>query len=220
MARPLLAEPLLLSGTLRAIRYRDVRTGRSVLLVDPDDGGETLSAVGVVVAEPTVGEPLLLTGTFEEHPRFGRQFRIEGSVDPAVDASIAEGYIGSGLLPHVGPATATAIVGAFGAETLRVAAFDPDRLQGFRGITAERLPAIKRALRSTLHLAPVVGLLDPHGVSLRVARRVHRRYGAAAVEIIRAHPWRLAAEIGGIGFRTADKSAWRPPFCSPCETRR
>jgi|LakMenEpi03Aug12_release.lakeMendotaPanAssembly.Ray.scaffolds.fasta_scaffold14894_11 exodeoxyribonuclease V alpha subunit len=198
---------LLLSGTLTTIRYRDPRTGRSVVVMTPEEGGEPFTAVGVMVHEPVVGDALLLTGSFEEHPRWGRQFRIEGTVDPAVDAAVAEGYMGSGLLPHVGPATAAAIVGAFGAETLRVAAFDPDRLLGFRGITAERLPGIKRALRSTLHLAPVVGLIDPHGVSLRVARRVHRRYGAAAVEMIRAHPWRLAAEIGGIGFRTADKIA-------------
>lgn len=198
-------ESALLEGAITELVMRNARDGYTVadfVLAD----GRQVKIVGSL-ADAVVGEPIVITGAFEHDSRFGLQFRVSASIETTMSAELAMAYLASGLIPHVGPAGAAAITETFGSDTLRVLAAEPDRLLGFRGITANRLPAIKRALRETLHLAPVVGLLDPFGISLRLARRVHHRYGAGAGEAIRANPWRLANEIAGIGFLTADKVA-------------
>ena len=192
-------------GRISEIRFRDPRDGRTVAVVETPDGAH-LTVVGPM-EHAAEGEAIAVEGVVERDPRFGLQVGIEAALDPAHAQDAARAYLASGLVPHVGPATAAAVAEAFGAETLRVLRDDPARLLAFRGITPERLPRVRAALRETLHLAPVVGLLDPFGVSLAVARRVARRYGAAAAATVRANPWRLAKEVEGVGFRTADRIA-------------
>jgi exodeoxyribonuclease V alpha subunit len=194
-----------IAGRVAEIRFRDERSGRTVAVISTDDGRQ-VAAVGVL-ADVAVDDEVALTGTVVADPRFGLQFAIEGVADPIADAETAYGYLAARLVPWIGPSTARLIVDALGAEALAVIARDPSVLQGFRGLTPARMPSVRRGLARTLRFAPAIGLLDPHGVSLAVSKRVMRRYGAAAQEVIRANPWRLAKEVGGIGFKTADKVA-------------
>lgn len=200
-----IGEAALLEGAITLIVVRHERDGFTVADFTLSDGRQ-VKIVGSL-ADANVGEPIVISGSFEHDPRFGLQFRVMSTIETTMSAELAVGYLASGLIPHIGPAGAAAITEAFGSDTLRVLAAEPDRLLGFRGITAGRMPTIRRALRETLHLAPVVGLLDPFGISLRLCRRINHRYGAGAGEAIRANPWRLANEIAGIGFLTADKVA-------------
>lgn len=198
-------EPAPLEVTLGEIRLRDSRTGR-VITDAVTSEGVRVTLIGEIV-DPEPGQVRTFLAVPEEHPRFGPQQRIVGEWDPELDAALAEGYLGSGAVAHIGPSGAAAIVGTFGAETIRRLMTDPACLLEFRGITPARLPAVRRSLRETVHLAPIIGLLDGYGVSRGVVKRVWRRHGPAAVNRIRANPWRLAREIRGIGFRTADRVA-------------
>ena len=195
----------ILEGSLGEIRFRDARSGRLVagfLTLD----GRTVTIVGTL-AEAEPGDVLRLAGKVVRDPRYGLQFSIASVVNPEVDAAAAEAYLGSGLVHHVGPATARTIVDALGADVLGRLLADPLLLADIRGMNPERIKRIRRDLRATCHLAPVVGLVGAFGVSKNAVRRIHRRYGSGAVEIIRANPWRLATDISGIGFKTADRVA-------------
>jgi exodeoxyribonuclease V alpha subunit len=195
----------ILEGSLGEIRFRDARSGRLVagfLTLD----GRTVTIVGTL-AEAEPNDVLRLAGKVVRDPRYGLQFSIASVVNPEVDAAAAEAYLGSGLVHHVGPATARTIVDALGADVLGRLLADPLLLADIRGMNPERIKRIRRDLRATCHLAPVVGLVGAFGVSKNAVRRIHRRYGSGAVEIIRANPWRLATDISGIGFKTADRVA-------------
>lgn len=195
----------ILEGSLGEIRFRDARSGRLVagfLTLD----GRTVTIVGTL-AEAEPGDVLRLAGKVVRDPRYGLQFSIASVVNPEVDAAAAEAYLGSGLVHHVGPATARTIVDALGADVLGRLLADSLLLADIRGMNPERIKRIRRDLRATCHLAPVVGLVGAFGVSKNAVRRIHRRYGSGAVEIIRANPWRLATDISGIGFKTADRVA-------------
>jgi exodeoxyribonuclease V alpha subunit len=195
----------ILEGSLGEIRFRDARSGRLVagfLTLD----GRTVTIVGTL-AEAEPGDVLRLAGKVVRDARYGLQFAIASVVNPEVDAAAAEAYLGSGLVHHVGPATARTIVDALGADVLGRLLADPSLLADIRGMNPERIKRIRRDLRATCHLAPIVGLLGTFGVSKSAVRRIHRRYGSGAVEIIRANPWRLATDISGIGFKTADRVA-------------
>lgn len=185
--------------------YRDERSGRTVLRGEDSNGSQV--SVVADLSDATLGIPRRFSGRWTRSEKYGPQFEADAEIDPDLDARLAEGFLASGLVAHVGPSTARAIVEAFGAESLRVALDDPRALLGVRGITEARLPALRRSLREHAHLAGVVGLLDPFSVSLSAAKRVWRRHGAAAVSRISANPYRLIREIRGIGFTTADRIA-------------
>jgi exodeoxyribonuclease V alpha subunit len=195
----------ILEGSLGEIRFRDARSGRLVAGFITLDG-RTVTIVGTL-AEAEPGDVLRLAGKVVRDPRYGLQFSIASVVNPEVDAAAAEAYLGSGLVHHVGPATARTIVDALGADVLGRLLADPSLLADIRGMNPERIKRIRRDLRATCHLAPIVGLVGAFGVSKNAVRRIHRRYGSGAVEIIRANPWRLATDISGIGFKTADRVA-------------
>ena len=206
-----------IEGHLEEIVFRNEREGFTVGNFRLSDG-RALTVVGPL-ASAVLEAPVIISGAFARDPRFGLQFHITETLDPLVSEEVAQAYLASGLIPYIGAAGAAEIVAAAGSQTLRMLATGPDSLLDYRGITPRRLPAIKRALRETLALAPVVGLLglaieraqatgrEARKLSLRAAKRIHRRYGASAAEIIRANPWRMAKEIAGVGFRSADNVA-------------
>jgi exodeoxyribonuclease V alpha subunit len=210
-------EAATLEGSLETIVFRNTREGFTVADFLLDDG-RRIKVVGAL-ADATLGVPLILSGDFERDPRFGLQFRVVGTIDPEASEEVALAYLSSGLIPYIGEAGAAEIVAACGADTLRILATRPESLLDYRGITAKRLPKIRKALRETLSIAPIVGLLnyavanakvsgrDARKLPVRVARRIARHYGAGAAELIRANPWRLSKEIIGVGFLSADNLA-------------
>lgn len=201
-----------LEGVINEIKWRDTRDGRLAADLELSDG-RIVTIAGILGGNPEVGSPVHVHGVFVRDERYGLQFHIEGTVDPELKAASTQAYLGSGLVPYVGASGAAAIVDALGADAIEVALADPDRLLEFRGITKARLGKVRRGLRDTQHLAPIVGLAflaaerDPkkaRRLSISACKRIWRRHGAAAPEIIRANPWRLAREIFGVAFKTAD----------------
>jgi exodeoxyribonuclease V alpha subunit len=193
------------SGKISAVRWRDERSGRTISEFELHDGSK-ITLIGEFTEVP-LDISTTFVGRWQDSKRGGREFIATGESDPVSDAEIAYGFLAAGLLPHIGPSTASAIVEAFGADALKIIRDEPRRLTSFRGITEARLPAIRSALREYSALAPVVGLLDRYGVSLAVSKRIWRKHGSSAISRIRANPWRLAREIPGVGFATADRIA-------------
>jgi exodeoxyribonuclease V alpha subunit len=194
-----------LEGTLGEIRFRDARSGRLVATLIALDG-RPIPVVGTL-ADAEEGDALRLSGKVVRNPKYGLQFEIGALVDPEVDAASAQAYLGSGLVHYIGPSTARAIVEALGADAIRRLLKEPERLADFRGMNEARIRRARRDLRATAHLAPLVGLLAGFGISRTATKRIHKRYGSQAIELIRANPWRLAADIHGIGFKSADRVA-------------
>jgi exodeoxyribonuclease V alpha subunit len=194
----------IVDGDVRAIRWRH-RDGTVIADVTTEQG--TVTVIGPL-GEIAEGETITVFGTIVQDPSFGRCVRVRYAIpDPDTAAQRLIGYLASGLIPYVGPATATAIVETFGLETIETIVNDPQRLTVIRGITPERARQIRRAVVETEHLAPIVGLLDPFGVPISICRRIWRAYGESAVDVVLANPWRLAKSIVGVGFKTADAIA-------------
>ena len=154
------------------------------------------------------GESLRLVGRWSSHPRYGRQFEVESytTVLPATIQGI-ERYLGSGLIKGIGPRTAGRIVGHFGVDTLRVIEEEPGRLVEVAGLGPKRTAMIGRAWEEQKAIKEVMVFLQGVGVSTSLAVRIYKKYGDASISVVRNEPYRLAAEVWGIGFKTADTIA-------------
>ena len=155
-----------------------------------------------------VGEAVELQGRWEVHPQYGKQFSFTGvrSVLPATVAGI-ERYLGSGLIRGVGPVTAKRVVAHFGERTLDIIEGEPERLSEVGGVGRKRVSMIRAAWSEMKAIKEVMIFLQGHGVSAGLATKIYKRYGDDAVSIVRHDPYRLAEDVYGIGFVTADRIA-------------
>ena len=157
---------------------------------------------------PYAGEQVRLTGTWGEHPRFGRQFQAQSW--EAIQPKGAEGLVkmlGSGVLKGVGPAMAQRIVDKFGEDTLEILEKFPERLREVSGIGKKKAEAIVTSYGELRENRELVFFLESHGISGNFAPRIQALYGNTAVTRISNNPYCLAEEVDGIGFRTADTLA-------------
>jgi exodeoxyribonuclease V alpha subunit len=154
------------------------------------------------------GESLRLVGRWGSHPKYGRQFEVDSytTVLPATIQGI-ERYLGSGLIKGIGPRTAGRIVGHFGVDTLRVIEEQPGRLVEVAGLGPKRTAMIGRAWEEQKAIKEVMVFLQGVGVSTSLAVRIYKKYGDGSISVVRDEPYRLAAEVWGIGFKTADTIA-------------
>jgi len=155
-----------------------------------------------------VGESVELTGRWTVHAEYGKQFNVENmrTVLPATIAGI-EKYLGSGLIKGVGSVTAKRIVKHFQLETLEVIENDPQRLHEVPGVGKKRINMIIHAWAEQRAIKDVMIFLQGHGVSTSLATKIYKTYGDNAIGIVKQDPYRLARDIYGIGFLTADKIA-------------
>jgi len=156
------------------------------------------------------GERLRLEGEWVEDPKYGRQFKISSyeTVQPSSLDGI-ERYLASGLIEGIGPVMAKRLVEAFGAETLEVIEHDPDRLRRVQGIGAKRSASISESFAAQRELKQVMLFLQSHEVPTHLAIKIYKRYGDTALGVVKTDPYRLAREVVGIGFATADSIAGR-----------
>ncbi|HXO43608.1 MAG TPA: ATP-dependent RecD-like DNA helicase, partial [Thermoanaerobaculia bacterium] len=168
---------------------------------------EPVTAVGNLLGVQP-GESLRLTGSWTDDPRHGRQFRVVSyaTVVPATAKGI-ERYLGSGLIRGIGRVMARRLVAAFGTETLEVIENQPQRLRDVEGIGPKRSADIKQAWDEQRDIKEVMIFLQSHGVSTTYAIKIYKIYGGAAVRWVRDNPYRLAVDVHGIGFATADRIA-------------
>ena len=156
------------------------------------------------------GDRLRISGKWVVHPRYGTQLSIESYeiVPPHTEGGIAR-YLGSGLIKGIGREMAQRIVDRFGEKTLEIIEKRPQRLLEVEGIGPARLKAIKKAWREERALSELVMFLESHGIRATSALKIFKRYGSRAIEVVRDNPYRLASEIWGIGFLTADEIAYK-----------
>lgn len=166
------------------------------------------------------GETVRVRGRFERHASFGLRFRAESfaPVTPHTESGIAR-YLGSGLIPGVGPSLAQRIVSKFGDKTLDVITKQSSRLREVAGIGAQRATAIAEAVRARHADAELLSFLQGLGLGPALARRIQTKYGARAAQVVREDPYLLAEQVAGIGFRTADGMA-RALGYAPDDPRR
>jgi exodeoxyribonuclease V alpha subunit len=203
--------PITLTGEVERITYESEATGFRVLRVGALEGpGAPRGSVTVVGNLPAVGSGtrVRITGDFRRDPKRGEQFRAETLV-PLAPATLAglEKYLGSGLIPGVGPALAKRIVSAFGMDSLTMLDHEPERLRLIPGMGERRVSEVKKAWAAQRAVSNVMLLLQTHGASPALAARIHRHYGTEAARIVQEAPYRLAMEVRGIGFKTADRIA-------------
>jgi exodeoxyribonuclease V alpha subunit len=196
-----------LRGTIERITYHNEESGYSVVQLLPEGQGQTVTVVGNMLGI-NVGESVAMTGAWTAHAQYGRQFKAETvqTVLPATAAGM-ERYLGSGLIKGVGPVTAKRIVRKFGAETLTVIENEPARLLEVLGVGRKRVDMIARAWAEQQKIKEVMLFLQSHNVSTGLAVRIYKRYGDDAIDVAQNDPYRLAREVYGIGFLTADKIA-------------
>ena len=165
------------------------------------------------------GESLRLRGRWASHPQYGRQFQVEAydTVLPATIQGIRR-YLGSGLIKGIGPKMAERIVEHFGQATLQVIEEEPTRLVEVPGLGPKRTGMITAAWEEQRAIKEVMVFLQGVGVSTSLAVRIYKTYQDRAIEVVRGEPYRLAAEVWGIGFKTADQIA-RPVLSGPSGDR-
>ncbi len=196
-----------LVATVERITYYNEENGYTVAQVTPEGRTYTVTVVGSLL-DVSPGENLRLHGQWTSHPRYGRQFQVERytTVLPATAAGI-EKYLGSGLIKGIGPVMARRIVRRFKLDTLRIIEEEPGRLREVLGIGKKRVASIERAWEEQKAIKEVMIFLQGHNVSTSHAVKIYKTYGDAAIDVVRSDPYRLARDIHGIGFLTADKIA-------------
>jgi exodeoxyribonuclease V alpha subunit len=198
-----------LEGTIKRIVFTGAEDSWSVVRLTTGSHEATVTAVGHLPGVQP-GESVRLVGQWQEDRRWGRQFKVETfmSVTPNTALGI-EKYLGSGLLSGIGPVMAKRLVARFALETLDVIDQEPERLSEVQGMGPVRIQRIREAWEDARHTREVMVFLQSHGISAAYAARIAKRYGRRAIARVRENPYRLAADIHGIGFLTADAIARR-----------
>ncbi|MEV0393831.1 ATP-dependent RecD-like DNA helicase [Polymorphospora rubra] len=197
----------MLEAVLERFTYVNEETGYTVARIATDRGSDLLTAVGALLgAQP--GESLRLVGRWSSHPKYGRQFEIESytTVLPATVQGLRR-YLGSGLVKGIGPVFAERIVDHFGLDTLDVIEQTPGRLVEVPGLGPKRTAKITAAWEEQKAIKEVMIFLQGVGVSTSLAVRIYKKYADESIAVVRDDPYRLAAEVWGIGFKTADTIA-------------
>lgn len=186
------------------ITYQNPDNGYSVLKCAVKNYNEPVTVVGNLL-DANVGSVLLIDGNWKVDAKYGRQFAAENWEEtmPATVFGI-EKYLGSGLIKGVGPKFANKIVRQFGTDTLEIIETDVQRLLEVQGIGKKRVDKIAKSWERQKEIKNVMLFLQDHGVSTAFAAKIYRQYGNESVEKVRENPFRLADDIWGIGFKTAD----------------
>src|SRR4051795_6299476 len=203
------AEREALAGLVERVTYHNPENGFCVLRVKARGQRHLVTVVGAAAAI-TAGEIVQASGTWVNDRVHGLQFKAAflRSAPPTTREGI-EKYLGSGMVKGIGPVYAKRLVRAFGEGVFDVVEQQPDRLREVAGIGPKRMVRIVRGWAEQKVVREIMLFLHAHGVGTSRAVRIFKTYGADAVQIISDNPYRLARDIRGIGFRTADQVAAR-----------
>lgn len=196
-----------LEGYVEHIVYRNEENGYSVLNLVSE--GQEITVVGSFhyISE---GELLELTGDYMEHPLYGEQFQAESfEVKAPRDVTAIERYLGSGAVKGIGAALAARIVRRFGKDTFTILEREPERLAEIKGISERKAREIGGQLEEKRELRQAMIFLQEYGISVNLSVKIYQKYGEEIYRVIKENPYRLADEMEGIGFRTADEIAKR-----------
>ena len=205
-------DPGKITGVLERVVFRNDDNGYTVFRIKPDGSDDLLTAVGTLPSA-RVGSRVELNGQWTEHPRFGKQFKAERVQE--IMPSSEEGmrlFLASGCIEGIGPRWADKIVTAFGAETFHVLDEEPERLLEIPRFGQRRLDAVLASWGKQQGIRDLMTFLQGHGVSGSLAMRVYNTYREKSLDVVRENPYRLALDVRGIGFVTADSLAQKLGF--------
>jgi len=208
-----------LQGQIERVTYTNNENGYTVAKVKVNGQRDLVTVVGNLMA-PTPGEIIRMDGEWSNHPRYGEQFKVVHytSLVPASVYGI-EKYLGSGLIKGIGPVMAKRIVEKFGKKTLDVIENDTEKLAEVDGIGRKRIGMIKEAWKDQQEIREVMIFLQTHGVGSGYATKIFKQYGSRSIVVVKGNPYRLATDIFGIGFLTADRIAEKLGFAKDSEVR-
>jgi exodeoxyribonuclease V alpha subunit len=196
-----------LNGVVERVTFHNEENGFSVIKVKAKGQFDLVTCVGSLSAV-NVGAVLAMKGEWKNDSKFGKQFSVIDYKEtlPATVAGI-EKYLGSGLIKGVGPVNAKRIVAYFKEETLDIIESQPQRLIEVTGIGSKRVAVIKKAWQDQKEIKNVMLFLQSHGVSTAYAVKIYKTYGEKSLDVVNENPYKLADDIWGIGFKTADSIA-------------
>jgi exodeoxyribonuclease V alpha subunit len=196
-----------LSGVVERITFSNEQSGFAVVKIKSKGFPDLVTLVGTL-ATVRVGSTIRVSGEWRMDTKFGRQFAA-ASFEETVPATLAglEKYLGSGLIKGIGPKFAKLIVRTFRNDTLQVLDERPEDLHRVPGIGDKRVSMIRKAWLEQQEIKNLMLFLQDHDVSTHYAGKIYKTYGNAAIQTVRENPYRLADDIWGIGFRTADAIA-------------
>lgn len=194
----------LLRCVVERITYQNPENGYSVLKVKVKGYNDLVTLVGNLLEVP-VGSVLLCRGEWKVDKRYGSQF-VAATWEETMPATVygIEKYLGSGLVKGIGPRFARAIVQRFGTETIDIIETEIERLYEVPNIGRKRVAKIRESWEKQKDIKNVMLFLQGYGVSTAYAAKIYREYGKESIDKVRENPYRLADDIWGIGFKTAD----------------
>jgi exodeoxyribonuclease V alpha subunit len=198
-----------LSGVIERVTFHNPENGFAVLRVQAKGRAQLVTVVGHLPSA-LAGEYIEAQGAWVHDCDHGLQFKADHvHTTPPHTVQGIEKYLGSGLIKGIGPQFARRIVEVFGERTLAVIDESPSFLQEVRGIGPRRIQRIRQGWQEQKVVRSIMVFLQSHGVGTARAVRIYKTYGEQAIELVRANPYRLATDIWGVGFRTADELAGR-----------
>jgi exodeoxyribonuclease V alpha subunit len=204
--------PVYLQGRIERITYTNDDNGYTIAKVKVQGYRDLVTVVGNLMA-PTPGEIIKMYGEWVNHPKYGKQLKVDRyrSLVPASVYGI-EKYLGSGLIKGIGPVMARRIVERFGKMTIDIIEKEIEKLTEVDGIGGKRIEMIKKAWEDQKEIREVMIFLQTHGVGSGYATKIFKEYGNRSIVIVKENPYRLATDIFGIGFLTADHIAEKLGF--------
>jgi exodeoxyribonuclease V alpha subunit len=198
-----------LAGSIERVTFHNATNGFCVVRIKARGHRDLVTVVGHA-AEISAGEWVTVSGTWVNSREHGQQFKAHFlRSSPPTTAEGIEKYLGSGMIRGIGPVYASKLVAAFGAEVFEVIEQAPERLREVSGIGRVRAGRIAQAWADQKVVREIMVFLHSHGVGTARAVRIFKTYGNDAVQVMAENPYRLARDIRGIGFRTADAIAAR-----------
>jgi len=207
-----------LQGTVDRVIYQNEENGFAVFIVQVND--KNSFTVKGYVPTITAGEYVVVRGNWNMHQKFGKQFDAQGC-DKQVPTSILglKKYLSSGLIKGIGPVYGDKLVAAFGDKVLEVIDKNPERLMSVPGIGAKRAEKIIIAWKDQKEISHIMVFLQNKGISSTYAVKIYKQYKEKSIAIIEENPYRLAQDIWGIGFKTADQIAQKSGVAVDCKRR-
>lgn len=200
-----------LCGTLERFVYQNIQSGFAVGIIQTQSR-ETITVTGQL-ASLHPGESLTLKGAWISHPKFGKQFEVASCIThlPTSKQGLHR-YLSSGLIKGIGPTYAEKLIEAFGTAVLEVIDKEPHRLLSINGLGPKRVERILEGWQLQKEMSHIMVFLQEKGLSTTYAYKIYKQYGNDAVAVIMQNPYRLAQDIWGIGFKTADTIALNMEF--------
>ena len=196
-----------ISGYVDHIVFRNNDNGYTVMVMICDE--EELTCVGIF-SDIAEGECIEAHGEYTDHPTYGRQFAVKSFVEKAPQDELAiERYLGSGAIKGIGIALAARIVRRFKEDTFRIIEEEPERLAEVKGISPRKAMEIADQVNEKRDLRQAMIFLQQYGISTTLAVKIYNTYGQEVYSILKENPYRMADDVDGVGFRTADEIAAR-----------